>query len=329
MDAVEAHGTGTTLGDPIEAQALLATYGQGRPGGPAAVARVGEVEHRAHPGRRRARPGVMKMVLALRHGVLPRTLHAGRAVAARGLVGGGRAAADRAGAVAGRTGGRGGPGVSAFGISGTNAHVIIEEPPAPDGGPAGRRGQAAQGPRSRRPRHGAAPLPVLGADAGVHGVAGVGADARPGWRRRRAGWREFAAGRRGPGPGGRGVVAGDDAGGVRAPGGGDRARSRAELAGGPGGGGGGAAGGRWSAPGAVAGRAAPGKVVFVFPGQGGQWAGMGAELAAACPVFAARLAECSAALEPYDGLAAGGRAGWTRSRAGLDGWRWCSRRCGR
>ena len=50
VDAVEAHGTGTALGDPIEAQALLATYGQDRPAGPAAVAGVGEVEHRAHPG---------------------------------------------------------------------------------------------------------------------------------------------------------------------------------------------------------------------------------------------------------------------------------------
>ena len=55
VDVVEAHGTGTTLGDPIEAQALLATYGQDRAGGPAAVARLGEVEHRAHPGRRRRR----------------------------------------------------------------------------------------------------------------------------------------------------------------------------------------------------------------------------------------------------------------------------------
>ena len=52
VDAVEAHGTGTTLGDPIEAQALLATYGRDRPTS-AAVARLGQVEHRPHPGRRR------------------------------------------------------------------------------------------------------------------------------------------------------------------------------------------------------------------------------------------------------------------------------------
>ena len=54
VDVVEAHGTGTTLGDPIEAQALLATYGQDR--GPAAVAGLGQVEHRPHPGRRGRRP---------------------------------------------------------------------------------------------------------------------------------------------------------------------------------------------------------------------------------------------------------------------------------
>ena len=53
VDVVEAHGTGTTLGDPIEAQALLATYGQRPLRGPPALARLGEVEHRPHPGRRR------------------------------------------------------------------------------------------------------------------------------------------------------------------------------------------------------------------------------------------------------------------------------------
>ena len=55
VDAVEAHGTGTTLGDPIEAQALLATYGQDRPADRPLLARLGEVEHRPHPGRRRRR----------------------------------------------------------------------------------------------------------------------------------------------------------------------------------------------------------------------------------------------------------------------------------
>ena len=73
-----------------------------------------------------------------------------------------------------------------------------------------------------------------------------------------------------------------------------------------------------------------GRVVFVFPGQGAQWAGMGAELAGCCPVFAARLAECAAALAPHVGWDLREVIAGARRRAGPGGGRrWSSRRCGR
>ncbi|WP_433200629.1 type I polyketide synthase [Nocardia sp. CA-107356] len=271
VDVVEAHGTGTTLGDPIEAQALLATYGQDRDADRplwlgSLKSNIGHSQAAAGVG------GVIKMVMAMQHGLLPRTLHVDRPSTkvdwSEGHV---RLLTEsvpwpevdrprRAG-------------VSSFGISGTNAHVIIEQAPivesaqasAVDTVPAGgllpwvvsarnREALTAQAGRlaSAVADHGLDPVDVGFSLVSTRSVfehrAVVSADNRDG------------------------LLAG--------------ARALAEGV---------------PAPGVVTGRAVSGSTGLVFSGQGAQWAGMATELRAAYPVFAAHFDTIVAQLDPLLG----------------------------
>jgi acyl transferase domain-containing protein/acyl carrier protein len=273
VDVVEAHGTGTELGDPIEAGALLATYGQGR-----AVDRplwLGSVKSNiGHAQQAAGVAGVIKMVLALRNGVLPRTLHAEQPSTHVDWAAGNIRLLQEP--VEWPEGGR--PrraGVSAFGISGTNAHVILEEAPADEPNPetdhqpttpvlspvvpawvlSGRDTTALTDQAGRLREYVLARPELAAAD-----VAWSLATTRSAFEQRA-------------------VVLGEEL----------VAGLAAVATGQP-------------APGVVVGEVAPdgvGRTVFVFPGQGSQWVGMGRELAEVSPVFAARLAECAAALCPY------------------------------
>ncbi len=273
VDVVEAHGTGTTLGDPIEAQALLATYGQDRP--EERPLWLGSVKSNiGHTQAAAGAAGVMKMVLALQHQQLPRSLYAEEpannidweAGAVQLL------AEARPWPVNGRVRRAG---VSSFGMSGTNAHVIIEEAPANDEVPTIESDPVLAGPSaawlvSARSRAG------LAAQAGRLGEFVLG---RPELDAGDVAWSLSASRSMFEH---RAVVLG---------------QGREELLSGLSA----VAAGR-PAAGVVTGVVPPGgggRVVFVFPGQGSQWVGMGRELASSSPVFEARLAECEQALSPY------------------------------
>ncbi|MCF2527157.1 acyltransferase domain-containing protein [Yinghuangia sp. KLBMP8922] len=270
VDAVEAHGTGTTLGDPIEAQALIATYGQDRD--PERPLWLGSLK--SNIGHAQAAAGVaavIKTVEALRHGRLPRTLHADEPSPHVDWSAGTVRLLDRAQPWP-ETGAPRRAAVSAFGVSGTNAHVILELPEAT----TDPEEPAAIAPDADRPLPWV--LSAKSADA-LRAQAGRLTEhlaAHPAFRTADVG-HTLATAR----------TAFDE----RAVLVGARTGLRDALA---------ALGRGEDSPAVVTGTAGPtGKTVFVFPGQGSQWAGMGAELLAESTVFAARFAECEKALEPF------------------------------
>ncbi|MFD6330427.1 type I polyketide synthase [Streptomyces niveus] len=265
VDAVDGHGTGTTLGDPIEAQALLATYGQGRPdGGPLLLGSV--KSNLGHTQAAAGVAGVMKMVLAMRHGVVPATLHADELS---------RQVDWSAGAVELVREAREWPevdrprraGVSSFGISGTNAHVIIEQAPeTPDAPPP----DPAEPPAVIWPLSARTPEALAAQAARLRDFVAERPSHAPSAVARALGTRRTAFTHRA-------AVAGTDRTTLLA--------ALDALARGD------------SAPAVTRGRTrAKARTAYLFTGQGAQRLGMGAELRAHHPVFAAAFEEADAAL---------------------------------
>ncbi|MGW0681602.1 beta-ketoacyl synthase N-terminal-like domain-containing protein, partial [Streptomyces sp. NPDC002767] len=267
VDVVEAHGTGTKLGDPIEAQALLATYGQDRPEDRPLW--LGSVKSNiGHSQAASGVAGVIKMVQAMRHGVLPKSLYADEVSSFVDW---------SAGAVEVLSETR--PweeddrprraGISSFGVSGTNAHVIIEQPASeqPASEQSGPAAAAEPAPETDEP---AVPLLVSARsekaldDQTERLVSHLrDADLREaGARPVDVAWTLFNH---------RSVF-----------------ENRALVI-----------GSEVVASGVAGSAATPPSAVFVFPGQGAQWVGMAVELLDSSTVFAARFGECAAALDGF------------------------------
>ncbi|MDG4809397.1 type I polyketide synthase [Micromonospora sp. WMMD1120] len=268
VDIVEGHGTGTRLGDPIEAQALLATYGRERADNPL---RLGSIKSNiGHTQAAAGVAGVIKMVMAMRHATMPRTLHVDAPSPYVDWTAGSVRLLTEA--EPWPTGDR--PrraGVSSFGVSGTNAHVILEEPPveAPEDTdptpaqtphvvpvPISARGEAALRAQADQLR---AHL-IAHPDVGFVDIAFSQATTRAHLERRA-------------------VVVATDRGTLLT---GLRALSAAEPV-----------------TDVIEGQVGGDRTVFVFPGQGSQWEGMATALLDTSPVFAAQIAACGAALSRY------------------------------
>nr|AGY62759.1 EbeG [Kitasatospora aburaviensis]SCN11953.1 ebeE-type I polyketide synthase [Kitasatospora aburaviensis] len=266
VDLLEAHGTGTALGDPIEAVELLATYGQGRPQDRPAW--LGSVKSNlGHTQFAAGVTGVIKAVLAMRHGVLPKTLHVAEPTAQVDWSAGAVELLSQARPWP-ETGRPRRSAVSSFGISGTNAHVVLEQAPpieaeAPRAADTGVPWLLSGGDESAL-REQASRLAAHLRERPELGVLDVGYSLAA----TRAGLAERAAVL---GEGREALLRGLDA----------LAEDR-------------------PAAGIVrSGVTSHDGTVFVFPGQGSQWLGMGAELLAESEVFAARMAECAEALKPF------------------------------